>query len=124
MEKKKRRTVLAVALVACLALAGVMGVMAWYSSQSAITNTFTSGNIKPPTTDPTNPGNKDPLEPNKDPQDGGHKGQVDGNMVEDAWIPNSHITLRTPTPASLLKATLRTCSFTSITSSARARTSS
>lgn len=92
MEKKKRRTVLAVALVACLALAGVMGVMAWYSSQSAITNTFTSGNIKPPTTDPTDPGNKDPLEPNKDPQDGGHKGQVDGNIVEDAWIPNSHIT--------------------------------
>ena len=92
MEKKKRRTVLAVALVACLAFAGVMGVMAWYSSQSAITNTFTSGNIKPPTTDPTNPSNKDPLEPNKDPQDGGHKGQVDGNIVEDAWIPNSHIT--------------------------------
>lgn len=91
MEKKKRRTILAVALVACLALAGVMGVMAWYSSQSAITNTFTSGNIKPPTTDPTNPGNKEPLAPETNPEDGGHKGQVSGNIVEDAWIPGSHI---------------------------------
>ncbi len=84
MEKKKRRTVVAVALVACLALAGVMGVMAWYSSQSAITNTFTSGNIKPPTTDPTNP--------EQGLNDGKHEGQVSGNIVENKWVPNSRIT--------------------------------
>lgn len=93
MEKRKgkKKTLLAVALVACLALAGVMGVLAWYSSQSEITNTFTVGNIQPPTTDPTNPENKDPLKPDVDPSEGGHKGQVSGNIVEDAWIPDSRI---------------------------------
>ncbi len=90
-KTRRKRTALAVVLVACLALAGVLGVMAWYSSQSEITNTFTTGNIKPPTTDPTDPGKKDPIDENKDPSEGGHKGQVSGNIVEDAWIPNSHI---------------------------------
>lgn len=90
-KKNRKRTVVAVALVACLALAGTMGVMAWYSAQSEITNTFTTGNIQPPTTDPTDPGAKDPLQPGVDPSEGGHKGQMNGNIVEDAWIPNSHI---------------------------------
>ncbi len=100
MEKRKgkKKAFLAAVLVACLALAGVMGVMAWYSSQSHITNTFTVGNIKPPTTDPTNPEGKDPLEPEKDPSEGGHKGQVSGNIVEDAWIPDSHIAAGSTVP--------------------------
>ncbi len=42
-QKKKKRTGLVIALVACLALVGVAGVMAWYSSTSEITNNFVNG---------------------------------------------------------------------------------
>lgn len=91
-QRNNKKKGLVIGLVLCLALVGVGGVMAWYSSQSSITNTFTTGNIKPPTTDPTDP-NK-PLEPNvdPDPDHNGHKGQVSGNIVENMWIPNSAIT--------------------------------
>ena len=60
-QKKKKRTGLVIALVACLALVGVAGVMAWYSSTSEIKNNFVDGGITEPGTDPTDP-NK-PLRP-------------------------------------------------------------
>lgn len=91
-QQKKKRTGLVIALVACLALVGVAGVMAWYSSTSEITNNFVDGGITGPGTDPTDP-NK-PLNPNvnPDPEHNGHKGQVDGNIVENQWIANSKVT--------------------------------
>lgn len=91
-QQKKKRTGLVIALVACLALVGVAGVMAWYSSTSEITNNFVDGGITEPGTDPTNP-NK-PLNPNVDPdsEHNGHKGQVDGNIVENLWIEKSKVT--------------------------------
>lgn len=90
-EGAKKRTGLVVALVLCIALAAAGGVMAWYSSQSSITNTFKTGDINPPTTDPTNPDK--PLKPevDPDPEHNGHKGQVSGNIVENMWIPGSVI---------------------------------
>lgn len=90
MEKTKKRTGLIVALVLCLALAAVGGVMAWYASQSSLTNTFAVGNIKPPTTDPDQP--EKPLKPEVKPEEGGHQGQVNGNIVEDKWIEGSKLT--------------------------------
>ena len=51
-QKKKKRTGLVIALVACLALVGVAGVMAWYSSTSEITNNFVDGGITEPGTAP------------------------------------------------------------------------
>lgn len=91
-QQKKKRTGLVIALVACLALVGVAGVMAWYSSTSEITNNFVDGGITKPGTDPTNP-NK-PLNPdvNPDPEHNGHHGQVNGNIVENQWIENSKVT--------------------------------
>lgn len=91
-RQKKKRTGLVIALVACLALVGVAGVMAWYSSTSEITNNFVDGGITGPGTDPTDP-NK-PLNPdvNPDPEHNGHKGQVSGNIVENQWIAGSKVT--------------------------------
>lgn len=91
-QKKKKRTGLVIALVACLALVGVAGVMAWYSSTSEITNNFLDGGITEPGTDPTDP-NK-PLRPEvtPDPEHNGHQGQVNGNIVENQWIANSKVT--------------------------------
>lgn len=91
-QQKKKRTGLVIALVACLALVGVAGVMAWYSSTSEITNNFVDGGITEPGTDPTNP-NK-PLKPEvtPDPEHNGHQGQVNGNIVENQWIVNSKVT--------------------------------
>lgn len=90
-QQKKKRTGLVIALVACLALVGVAGVMAWYSSTSEITNNFVDGGITGPGTDPTDP-NK-PLNPDvtPDPDHNGHKGQVDGNIVENLWIAGSKV---------------------------------
>lgn len=92
MEQQKKRTGLVIALVACLALVGVAGVMAWYSSTSEITNNFVDGGITGPGTDPTDP-NK-PLNPDvtPDPDHNGHHGQVNGNIVENLWIENSKVT--------------------------------
>ena len=91
-QQKKKRTGLVIALVACLALVGVAGVMAWYSSTSEIMNNFVDGGITEPGTDPTDP-NK-PLEPEvtPDPEHNGHHGQVNGNIVENQWIANSKVT--------------------------------
>lgn len=91
-QQKKKRTGLVIALVACLALVGVAGVMAWYSSTSEITNNFVDGGITGPGTDPTDPSK--PLNPNVDPdsEHNGHKGQVDGNIVENLWIEKSKVT--------------------------------
>ena len=92
MEQKKKRTGLVFALVACLALVGVAGVMAWYSSTSEITNNFVDGGITEPGTDPTNPDK--PLRPEvtPDPEHNGHQGQVNGNIVENQWIDKSKVT--------------------------------
>ena len=92
MEQKKKRTGLVIALVACLALVGVAGVMAWYSSTSEITNNFVDGGITEPGTDPTNPDK--PLRPEvtPDPEHNGHQGQVNGNIVENQWIDKSKVT--------------------------------
>lgn len=91
-QQKKKRTGLVIALVACLALVGVAGVMAWYSSTSEITNNFVDGGITEPGTDPTDP-NK-PLKPDvtPNPEHNGHQGQVNGNIVENQWIANSKVT--------------------------------
>lgn len=83
--RKKRGAV--VALMLCLALVGVGGVMAWYSTQSHLTNTFTQGNITQPDTDP----DKKPINPDLPPDQGGHQGQVSGNIVENKWMPDSKI---------------------------------
>ena len=90
-QQKKKRTGLVIALVACLALVGVAGVMAWYSSTSEITNNFVDGGITGPGTDPTDPSK--PLNPdvNPDPEHNGHHGQVNGNIVENQWIENSKV---------------------------------
>lgn len=91
-QQKKKRTGLVIALVACLALVGVAGVMAWYSSTSEITNNFVDGGITGPGTDPTDPSK--PLKPdaNPDPEHNGHHGQVNGNIVENQWIEKSKVT--------------------------------
>lgn len=91
-QQKKKRTGLVIALVACLALVGVAGVMAWYSSTSEITNNFVDGGITEPGTDPNKPDK--PLKPevNPDPEHNGHHGQVNGNIVENLWIENSKVT--------------------------------
>lgn len=90
-QQKKKRTGLVIALIACLALVGVGGVMAWYNAQSSITNNFTAGNIKDPEnrpdeTDPTKPG-KDPIVPETDDQ-----GKVNGNIYEKNWVDGSKVT--------------------------------
>lgn len=87
-EHAKKRTGLVVALVACLALVGVGGVMAWYNAQSQLTNTFTTGNIKPPTTDPDKP--TEPIDPDHptNPQ----VPNLDGNIYEKSWVDKSVIT--------------------------------
>lgn len=87
-EGAKKRTGLVVALVLCVALATAGGVMAWYNSQSQLTNTFSTGNIKPPTTDPDKP--TDPIDPQHptDPQ----VPNLDGNIYEKNWVDNSVIT--------------------------------
>lgn len=107
-RQKKKRTGLVIALVACLALVGVAGVMAWYSSTSEITNNFVDGGITGPGTDPTDP-NK-PLNPdvNPDPEHNGHKGQVSGNIVENQWIAGSKVTLAPPSPRTPTWASART----------------
>lgn len=91
-QQKKKRTGLVIALVACLALVGVAGVMAWYSSTSEITNNFVDGGITEPGTDPNKPDK--PLRPEvtPDPEHNGHQGQVNGNIVENQWIANSKVT--------------------------------
>lgn len=89
-RQQKKKKGLVIGLVLCLALVGVAGVMAWYASQSSITNTFSTGNIKPPTTDPTDP--QKPIDPTTPPEQGGHQGQTDGNIVENKWTPGSAIT--------------------------------
>lgn len=88
-QQKKKRTGLVIALVACLALVGVAGVMAWYSSTSEIMNNFVDGGITEPGTDPNKP-----LKPDvtPDPEHNGHQGQVNGNIVENQWIANSKVT--------------------------------
>lgn len=90
-QKKKKRTGLVIALVACLALVGVAGVMAWYSSTSQLTNNFVDGGITEPGTDPNKPDK--PLKPEvtPDPEHDGHHGQVNGNIVENQWIENSKV---------------------------------
>lgn len=91
-QQKKKRTGLVIALVACLALVGVAGVMAWYSSTSEITNNFVDGGITYPGTDPDKP--EKPLNPDvtPDPEHNGHHGQVNGNIVENQWIEGSKVT--------------------------------
>ena len=81
VKRRKRRVVL-VALAACLVVAGIGGTLAWFSAQSHLTNTFTVGNIKPPTTDPTDP--SQPLPSDPDPR-------LDGNLFEPSWVENSKI---------------------------------
>lgn len=90
-QQKKKRTGLVIAFVACLALVGVAGVMAWYSSTSEITNNFVDGGITGPGTDPSVPDK--PLRPEvtPDPEHNGHHGQVNGNIVENLWIENSKV---------------------------------
>ena len=80
-KKSKRKVVVLTALAACLVVACVGGVLAWINAQSSLTNTFTVGNIKPPTTDPTSPDDPIPTDPTK----------VDGNICEPSWIDQSKI---------------------------------
>lgn len=87
-QQKKKRTGLVIALVACLALVGVGGVMAWYNAQSQLTNTFTTGNIKPPTTDPDKP--TEPIDPSN--PDNPNVPNLNGNIYEKNWVDGSVIT--------------------------------
>lgn len=89
-QKKNKKKGLVIGLVLCLALVGVAGVMAWYASESSITNTFSTGNIKPPTTDPDQP--TKPIDPNNpDKPVKPEHGVLDGNIYEKSWVPDSVI---------------------------------
>lgn len=82
VKRRKRRVVL-VALAACLVVAGIGGTLAWFSAQSQLTNTFTVGNITPPTTDPDT-GTDIPEADKTD-------GKLSGNLYEPNWVPGSKI---------------------------------
>lgn len=87
MEDKKRRRkgVVAAVLSLCLVLVAAAGVVAYLTSTSSLTNTFTVGEgITPPTTDPENP--EDPLDP-----DGDDKDKLSGNLYEKNWVPGTKI---------------------------------
>lgn len=83
MEKTKsqKKRVAIIAAVVCLALAAGLGTYAWLSAQSSLTNSFTVGNIKTPTTDPDNPDKPLPTD----------KSQVDGNLTETKWSADSKL---------------------------------
>lgn len=93
MEERKKhgkRRVILVALAACLTVVAAGGVLAWFSAQSDLTNTFTVGNIKPPTTDPENPDK--PIDPdNPDNPDNPDKPNLSGNIYEPSWVHESKI---------------------------------
>lgn len=88
MEDKKRRRkgVVAAVLSLCLVLVAVAGVVAYLTSTSSLTNTFTVGGITPPTTDPDDPNPDDPLDP-----DGDEKNKLSGNLFEKKWVPDTAI---------------------------------
>lgn len=89
-KKGKKRTALIAALAVLLVGLGVFGTVAWLTSQSELTNSFTVGKVndpdnKPDPSDPDNP-SEDPLEP-----EGGDKDKLDGNLYESKWEPGSKL---------------------------------
>lgn len=83
-SSNKRKTVLIAALAACLILAVGGGVLAWFSAQDSVTNTFVQGGgITEPETKP------DPNDPEQG--GGGNVDSTDGYIIEDKWVDNSSI---------------------------------
>lgn len=90
MQNKKKRNVLIGALAVLLVAFAVGGTIAWLTSESTLTNSFTVGKVndpdnKPDPDDPDNPGN-DPLDP-----DGEDKKKLDGNLYESKWVDGSKL---------------------------------
>lgn len=84
-SSNKKKAVLITALAACLVLAVGGGVLAWFSAQDSVTNTFVQGNgIKDPDKEP------DPNDPTKPDADGSK--DPDGFITETEWVDSSSIT--------------------------------
>ena len=84
-SSNKRKTVLIAALAACLILAVGGGVLAWFSAQDSVTNTFVQGDgITDPDKEP------DPDNPTK--PDPGSTVDPDGFITETEWVNDSSIT--------------------------------
>lgn len=81
MENKKKKRYGIVAALLLLVLAAGVGTYAWLTSQSSLTNNFTTAGINKPTTDPDNPGQQIPEDNTK----------VDGNLTETKWVANSKL---------------------------------
>lgn len=79
-RKSNKKTVTIAVLAACLLLAAIGGTIAWLTAKDSLTNQFTVGDFKDPTTDPTNPGEEIP-EDDKDPE----AGKLNGHLYEPNW---------------------------------------
>ena len=81
----KRNTAVIVAIILVCILA-IGGTIAYLTSHSELTNTFTVGSINP--IDPDKPGPGDGEIPEKDKTD---ETKLKGNLYEPSWIQNSKI---------------------------------
>lgn len=82
-SKKKQWTI--ALLVACLLLAAIGGTIAWLTTHSKLTNTFTVGKINPVDPDKPGPGGDDIL-PDDDIDQ-----KLNGNLYEPSWEPDSKL---------------------------------
>lgn len=84
MEKNSKKKFLIGALAVLLVAICVGGTVAWLTAKNQLTNSFTVGNIVPPTTDDE----EKPLPADED--------KVDGNLYEPGWVDGSKIIPGTP----------------------------
>lgn len=87
---KRNKKIVASVLAVLLAFVAVGGTIAWLTSQSQLTNSFTVGGIndpdnKPNPDDPDQPGDEE-LKP-----DGDDNGKLDGNLYESKWVDGSKL---------------------------------
>lgn len=89
-QKKNRRNAIIAALAVLVVALAVGGTIAWLTSESKLTNSFTVGGINDPDNrpDPNNPDNPsdNPLEPDSDDKD-----KLDGNLYESKWVNGSKL---------------------------------
>lgn len=91
IQNSRKKTVLVTALVACLVLAIGGGVLAWFSANDSVTNTFVN---KEGITDPEkDPSTTDPTKPDQN-----SKNDPDGNITETEWDDKSPLTPGSITP--------------------------
>lgn len=79
-SKKTNRATIVIALVACLLLLG--GAIAWLTSTSELTNTFTVGTINPVDPDKPGPGDKPIVD---------DETKLDDNLYEPNWVADSKL---------------------------------